>query len=593
MKAKSLALFVVPSLLLSSCTFLFGVKSYEKDINVYYIDRLDSERNLSSGYQTTVKARFVSGQDHVPYLTLSQYASLYEKHFASNVTSKIEKSSFDVAWTIEREDNGEKVPVFVCAINYFTSEIVVAGSISSGYASGDDPRDLEALNYGMKSETTGKYLTDKTYATFKYSGYGFTHFNSNNDHYYPLGLLDITLSDSSNIYFTYNYSHILSTRDVDNYATVQYVDNGQTYTFNSQMESNKPADTIPSYLRDYNSHLFLYLMDHFYGLKGQKGISSMAKYFKNQGVYSNLFSSEDITRTWAFADGLAMLDDNHTALVSVNKTWGDPNYSLIRRYGEKCKARSETSGTLKRYRDAMYESIHAAPESDIIYSQDGKTAFFSFDSFKFGSSKQVFNEDKSIKDTAKNFDSFFMLIDAFNRMKAAGTVENVILDISLNGGGTVGIMIKLLALISEDNYGYVCFYDDTSSQVAEYKAKVDINNDKQYDTSDCFGDDFNFYILTSDCSFSCGNAFPCVAQIKKSAKIIGQKSGGGECAVSIHYLPNSEYVYHSSNLHLGYFNEQENKFTGFENGATPDIELPINANFYSIETLNTAITNAQ
>ena len=243
----------------------------------------------------------------------------------------------------------------------------------------------------------------------------------------------------------------------------------------------------------------------------------------------------------------------------------------------------------------MYEQYQRqlAENGDVIYSQDGKTAMFSFDSFVFGTTEQVFNEDESIKQDARYYDTFINLIAVLQSIKNKGGVENVILDISINGGGVIGVMMKLLALISKDNNGGISFYDDTTTQVGIYGAQIDINADEKYDQDDCFGNDFNFYILTSDCSFSCGNAFPCLAQINKTAKIIGQKSGGGECAVAIHYLPNSQYVYHSSNLHLGYFDEGTNTFTGFEKGATPDIEIQIGNSFYNIEYLNTAIKSAQ
>ena len=166
-------------------------------------------------------------------------------------------------------------------------------------------------------------------------------------------------------------------------------------------------------------------------------------------------------------------------------------------------------------------------------------------------------------------------------------------DIAVNGGGYVATMAKLLALVSKDNSGHMAFFDDTIQVASAYSTKVDSNGDKKYDKEDCFGDDFNIYLLTSDYSFSCGNAFPAIAQKENSVKIIGQKSGGGECAVAIHYLPNSEYVYHSSNLHIGLFDEEKNTFTGFEGGATPDIEISDISNFYSIEYLNNAIRNAQ
>ena len=588
MKAKSLALLVLPCLLLSSCSGLFGIESTEKEIDVYDIDRLDNENNLSSGYQTTVKARFIDGKELIPYLTLKQYASLYEKHLAKDAVSVVENQAFSSMWTIQKGDEY----YFACQINYLSGTISIAGSIDAAYAPDDDPRDLAALEYGMDTISKSVALTSDSYATYSFSGYNISHFTVNKEHYYPLGLLDITFSNSSSIYFTYNYAHILSTRDVDNYQTKEYIDNNVSYTFDTQMLENRPSDTIPNYLKEYDTRLFFYMMDHFYGLKDYKGMKSAAKYFRDQGVYNSLFSTDPNVRTWAFSDGLAMLDDNHTALISVNKTWGDPAYRATRRYGEGCKHRSIVREELNTARNNVYNSAGMTPGTDIIYSADGKTALFSFDSFAFGSSEQVFNDDKSIKDTAKDYDTFFKLIDAFNRIKAKGGVENVVLDIALNGGGVIGVMMKLLGIVSKDNSSYLTLLDDTVKVASVYNSQVDINGDKKYDTEDCFGDDFNIYLLTSDCSFSCGNAFPCIAQAKNGVKIIGQKSGGGECAVAIHYLPNSEYVYHSSNLHIGLLDEDKNSFVGFESGATPDIEIASASDFYRIEYLNTAIANA-
>ena len=591
MKSKSLALLVLPSLLLTSCTGifgLFGVKSEEKEINVYDIDRLDNN-NLSSGFQSTVKARFVKDKVLVPYLSLKQYASLYEKHFANDVESIVEKQTFSTSWTIKK--GGEYC--FVAEISNLTGEIIMAGSIEAAYSSNDDPRDMKALNYGLDIDTRNHALTEQTYATFSFSEYDFTTFTSNSERFYPLGLLDVTFSGASGIYFTYNYAHILSTRDIENYAKTNYVDNGNTYTFDSQMVESKPSGEMPKYLAEYNAKLYLYLMDNFYGLKEYKGVESTAKYLKDKNIYNNLFSVDPVTRTWAYCDALAMLDDNHTVLVSVNKAWGDPTYRATRRYGEGCRKRHQTGEALNELRSQYYSSLGKTAEKDIIYSEDGKTALFSFDSFAFGTTEQVFNEDESIKETAKDYDTFFKLIDAFKTIKAKGTVENVVFDIAVNGGGYVTTMAKLLALVSKDNSGHMAFFDDTIQVASAYSTKVDSNGDKKYDKEDCFGDDFNIYLLTSDYSFSCGNAFPAIAQKENSVKIIGQKSGGGECAVAIHYLPNSEYVYHSSNLHIGLFDEEKNTFTGFEGGATPDIEISDISNFYSVEYLNNAIRNAQ
>ena len=219
---------------------------------------------------------------------------------------------------------------------------------------------------------------------------------------------------------------------------------------------------------------------------------------------------------------------------------------------------------------------------------------YMFDSFVFGNKEDVFNNDGSVNySSACKVDTYFNLIDKLHEIKNHGGVENVVLDISTNGGGVLGVMMKVMALISNNDSSTISYMDEPTKQAVEAYIRVDINDDKLYNTDDCFGDDFNFYILTSDCSFSCANAFPCFAKTNNSAKIIGEKSGGGECAVAIHFLPNSQYIYHSSNLHLGYYDGITNSFTGFESGAEPDIVLDKTISWYDVDYLNESIARYQ
>lgn len=589
MKKRYLPFLFISAIAITSCTLFFGDSSYSKRINVYDIDRLDETNTLSSGFQKTLDVRFMEGQDLIPYITLSQYASLYDKHLQEGAKSEVSESSYASSWTISKDNQY----CFAVLVSYYTGEITVAGSIDAVYKEDDDPRDLRALNYGLDVSSEGSTILSGTgYATYSFYEYDIDYIRSGGKSYLPLSLFDITFSDTTSIYFTYNYKHILSTRDVENYSTKRYIDDGQEYTFDSQMVSSVYGLSLPNYLRDYNASLFLYLMDHFYGLKNEKGISSFETYYKSKGFYNGLFNYNGAARGQAYSDALSLLDDGHTVLVSVNPCWGE-SFSQRRKYSTNMNERSKLAETLKDYRSATYASYNNSKAGkDILYSQDGKTALFSFDSFEFGSTSQVFNDDDSVKETAKNYDTFFRILDVINTIKNRGGVENIVLDISVNGGGVIGVMLKLLALISKNNNGYVAMYQDTTTQLGIYNSKIDINNDKTYDLDDCFGDEFNFYILTSGYSYSCANAFPCSAQVKGVAKIIGQQSGGGECAVAIHYLPNSEYVYHSSNLHIGYYDETNKEFKGYESGATPDIEIPVNENFYSIESINAAIQNA-
>ena len=593
MKKRLLIILTSATLALSACSF-FGTntyKTYEKELSVYDLDHLGTSNDLSSGLDKTIKARFIEGEDLVPYLTLKQYASLYDSHFDAEVSNTVEHSFFSDVWTIYKGNQ----PYFMAQVSTTFEQIALAGSIQAALSEDDDPRDLTVLTWGLKNDTDGKYIGDASYTSLDFSPYSIKYFDYKDETYFPLGFLDNTFVGASAMYFEYNYKHIILTRDVENLASVKYIDEGKEYTFNSQMEEMVKDVSAPSYLMNYNANIFLYVMDNFYGLKKEKGINTFKYYLeKGNGKY-NMYSairntSDGETRGWGYSDALSSLDDNHTLLVTANESWGESIASMTRRLGDGCKQRAQTKSTLQTLRKNVFGASEAI--EDVRYSNDGKTAYIAFDNFIYGEPDQVFNEDGSIKPTAGKYDSFFRLISGFKTIKERGGVENVIIDISLNGGGVLGIMLKLLALISSDNNSEISLYEDTSTQLAIYNPHVDINNDQLYNQEDCFGDDFNMYILTSDCSFSCGNAFPCAAQKVGSAKIIGQKSGGGECVVGVHYMPNSEYVYHSSNTHIGSTNAEKTTFTGFENGATPDIPVEIGENFYSIEYLNTLIQTA-
>ena len=335
---------------------------------------------------------------------------------------------------------------------------------------------------------------------------------------------------------------------------------------------------------------FIPQLDNFYGLREYKGMTSAKEYCKAIGTYDRLFVTDGATRSQAYAETLDRFDDNHTALVAGSYAWGGQNY-IARQYGTGCLNRSALRGQLNRIRkDSTSNAYQNASEA--LVSDDGKTAMFLFNEFFYGSSAEVFNDDGTIKETARNFDSYFNMLGFFKDLQALGTVENVILDMSTNGGGVLGVLMKLLALISKDNLGNLYYLEAATSQVGIAKTMVDSDGNSIFNADDCYGDDFNIYLLTSDCSFSCGNAFPCLAKRMGCAKVIGQKSGGGECAVAIHYLPNGEYVYHSSNLHIGYYDAIEKVFTGFEDGAQPDILVNDYNDFFNINKLNVLIQNS-
>ena len=577
MRNKLFASLILPVIAISLCSCSIFTASSEKRISVYNLDKLNGD--VSSCKAGEVKARFQKNQGYVPYLSLKQYASLYESHYADGVSTSVSRKGNYVSWNVVKDGS----VYFLTQIDFDKKEVITVGNLDSLYKSDDDPRDLAALYYNNHTEYDGEYLKSSPYAHYSFADQEIDYFLYMGDYYLPLSFYDITYCFDTSLYF---YSSV----SVDSFYEKTFQKGSQLYSVISEMNASKNDETIPSYLVNLNSNLFLYMLDNFYGLREYKGMTSAKEYCRAIGTYDRLFVTDGATRSQAYAETLDRFDDNHTALVAGSYAWGGQNY-IARQYGTGCLNRSALRGQLNRIRkDSTSNAYQNASEA--LISDDGKTAMFLFNEFFYGSSAEVFNDDGTIKETARNFDSYFNMLGFFKDLQALGTVENVILDMSTNGGGVLGVLMKLLALISKNNLGNLYYLEAATSQVGIAKTMVDSDGNSIFNADDCYGDDFNIYLLTSDCSFSCGNAFPCLAKRMGCAKVIGQKSGGGECAVAIHYLPNGEYVYHSSNLHIGYYDMTEKVFTGFEDGAQPDILVNDYNDFFNINKLNALIQNS-
>ena len=576
MKKKLALLSVLPALLLSSCSFLdiFNSNSDEKTVGVYVLDLIayDDNPQLSKANIGNLNLRFRNGEKFVPYLTVEQYASIYDKFFEEGVKSEVSTSGFITQWTIKKNDE----LYFAAAISPLEKTIIRAGDISNVLRTGEGgiTPPLDVLSYGVQSNQTYEQLGDSNYSTFTYKDCDFDYLRNDGELYFPLGLLDLSFSESSGLYVTYNYKNLYASTAPDDFGDLAFKDGFSYTSVDDQMAKAVGYSTMPDYLIKYNASAFLYVMQNFYGLRKYHNIENMKQFYKNNGLYDKFYSGVASTRGYAFSEAVNLFDDNHTGIVRVNSAWGENTRAP---YAKGIVARNKLEDRLKVLRKEKYQgtnisSTYEPAEGDIRYSDDGKTAMFFFDSFKYGTYDQVFNANGTVKSTAYKYDTFFLFRDTLNTISNRSSVENVIIDVSLNGGGTLGVLMKLLPLLSKNNRSSINFYDDSDEVIYTYKSSSDINGDGLYTESDAYGNRFNFYILTSDCSFSCGNAFPCYAQ-EMGVKIIGETSGGGECAVAIHYLPNSQYVYHSSNLHLGSYNSSTKVFKGFEDGATPDIPL--------------------
>lgn len=183
--------------------------------------------------------------------------------------------------------------------------------------------------------------------------------------------------------------------------------------------------------------------------------------------------------------------------------------------------------TVKKRMESLKPAGFGSSRVDII----GDTAFIYFESFaeSFGEAAYYYRLPSARVYDASTFGLFY---DAFAKIKKAPQVKKVVIDVSNNGGGIVGALTAALGFLSPDGEVNLTYYHTLNQNYCSEWYHVDTNLDGKFDARDGFGGQYDFYILTSGYSYSCGNALPFFAQVDGLAKIIGEQPGGGDCVVA-------------------------------------------------------------
>ncbi len=164
-------------------------------------------------------------------------------------------------------------------------------------------------------------------------------------------------------------------------------------------------------------------------------------------------------------------------------------------------------------------------------------------------------------------------------------VKNIILDLTMNTGGSSDLVVTILSLATRQasERRQVPLYSDyvISKQTSTTYYVVDRNFDGKFDEADADVDygDLNFAVLTSKRSFSCANLLPSVMK-DSGFKVMGQRSGGGACAIQFQFTPDG-MMYIISCYRLRMLNAKGENIDG---GIPVDIEVPEDR-FYDIDYL--------
>ena len=276
------------------------------------------------------------------------------------------------------------------------------------------------------------------------------------------------------------------------------------------------------------------------------------------------------------------VDDGHTSVDNYS-LFGSKTYDAT----EKEKAKNHYGyrlGGLVNLRSSLLAYRNEAKLS-AGYQVVGDTAYLAFDAFISGANKVTdYTESPNVYVTSNT------MAFAYSALKDVATnhkeVKRVVYDLTCNGGGAIAAMPFLLATMSDDPTLTMTNYYAGERITAHYK--VDLNGDGVFGgKDDTYKGKYDFYILTSPLSFSCGNAFPGYAKALGCARIIGLRSGGGGSMVD-NAVTVSGFEFRSSSMMTFMMADGKGGYVENDAGISVDASIPMDL-FYNREKLNSTL----
>ena len=295
-----------------------------------------------------------------------------------------------------------------------------------------------------------------------------------------------------------------------------------------------------------------------------------------------------------------LYDNGHTVMISSFTT-------MLEAYnrGSESEFITLNNTVLERYNDKNNRKISAkncrtssfsvSGEHSYKYNSDSKTAYITFNSFDvdYDGWDNYYNGKGTVPIET---DTYAYIRSKLYTAKSDGA-KNVVLDLTSNGGGNTYALEGIVGLLHGAKSNFDCNDTFNKYRVTE-KHSIDINLDGKFDDldiSEANKFNFNIGILTSQYSFSCGNLLPSVLK-SYGYKIIGEKSGGGSCAVALQTTADGLQYAQSSYLCLS-----DPQGNNIDSGV--EVDFPIEAakltdssydysNFFNFELVGNYLSSA-
>ena len=533
--------------LLTGCGYSFSFNYYYTDDATFETKKVDIYRKCEEKTVEGVKVnvpvvdkqielRFYSETPNIPYISVKEY---YKEFFSNNVR-------------VERNNYQYLVSSFGSYLLFDIKDDILRANTLDGFSIHTESVEVNGRSFLNAVNTTS---TTEVERVINLRTYNIDIHGDKDEVYVPISFLSIFSGGDWLYNVTYNGKAIYV---IDRYGTLS---NGisrsyRYYNYNNQyLETILDTDTPRS--RDIVNYTYGQLcleFDHFRGYTSQLmmgdnnlvtlGLNGLLEQY--HPIIKQLLLSTNMKE---FYYGYSVLmyglsDGGHTVnLTSETEDIGAqaidlsqyPNtYNMLEKALQIENVKSNYYIPFKKAKTAIFE-LEEGVNKYYKYDAASKTAFLGFNSFSFDAAAwdTFYKEGKSPDQAPVNTDTYAYIRSKFYQAKADGA-ENVVLDLTTNGGGNTAVLLGIVGLLNGAKATMTM--NDTfakTKQVGYFT--IDINLDGKFDSLDVNEAnkfDFNVGVLTSNYSFSCGNLLPSLLK-EMGIKIIGERSGGGSCAITL------------------------------------------------------------
>ena len=535
-----------------------------KSVNVY---------REKSKIDKTIPIRYYEETPNVPYIGIKEY---FKEFYNTNLKS----FSYNGFVTFFKGEND------YIKIDVNNSILGIKGNFELGHHP-DFKENTDKTFLHLDSEKS----TKKQYKMIDLNRYEMRTYAKHNEVYVPFGLLNNLYGGIEGYNIAYNGKDIYV---LDHYGELSNGEaRGEQYfadTYYSEYSTEK--DRYQDLAR-YTYNQLCFTFDNLRGyttqlLFGDNNLVSLGLDSLLETYYPGIKQYLLSTKKSDYEKGLLLLfaglsDGGHTGLISKEP----PSLKYLDELKQKQEYKTLIDTvlafdqeTVSRYNllyDAKAVAFNDYYAKDIArykYNNEYKTAYISFDSFIIDTKlwDQYYKGDKTKLQELENGndfkDTYAFVRKSLYQAKADGA-QNVVIDLSTNGGGSNNAMLGVFSLLNGakavDNHNNTI--DNTRN--SKYYT-VDINLDGKYDDADVEeAKKFNFNIvaLTSRSSFSCGNLLPSLMK-ERGYKIVGEKSRGGSCAVAKEETADG-FIYNRSS----YFCLCDSQGRNIDSGVDLDLNL--------------------